>query len=384
MLAPLFNSEEVRIVRNSERSQSTLSDDEHLRLAADWLLTAQRAAGGGGYARLYCLVRRRWDKPYIETTGYIIPTMLQAADHVRDERYRDSAFRAGRWLLSVQNADGSFDEIDKDVPMVFDTGQCLIGLISMARTTGDETYYAAARKAGDWLVAEQEPDGSWARHSYLGRKHTYYTRVAAALIELSDLTREARYAEAGQRFIDWALAQQTANGYFNHANFAAGEPPYLHTMAYVLEGLLHAYAFTRSEPTLRAALRNAARLEQINVGRDTILYSQYDSEFRAVEKSYCTTGLAQWAGVCLTFYGMTENAAYVESASKTLHFLQRNQLQQGANLAGGFTASIPFHGAYMPGMLVNWTNKFFIDALLAYQRHNPATERESELLSARG
>jgi uncharacterized protein YyaL (SSP411 family) len=267
---------------------------------------------------------------------------------------------------------------------VFDTGQCLLGLITLARTTGDDAYYAAAGKAGDWLIAQQETDGSWVRHSYLGRKHTYYTRVAAALIELSDLTRETRYAEAGQRFIDWALAQQTANGYFNHANFAAGEPPYLHTMAYVLEGLLHAYAFTRSEPTLRAALRNAERLEQINVGRDTILYSQYNPEFQVVEKSYCTTGLAQWAGVCLTLYGMTENAAYVESASKTLHFLKRNQLRQGANLAGGFTASIPFYGAYVPGMLVNWTNKFFIDALLAHQRHTLARERERELLSAQG
>src|SRR5512132_456037 len=250
ILAPLVNPEEVRIVRNAEHSQSTLPDDDHLRLAADWLLTAQRAAGGGGYARLYCLVRRRWDKAYIETTGYIIPTLLRAADHASDERYRDSAFRAGWWLLSVQNADGSFNDIDRNVPMAFDTGQCLIGLTTLARTTGDAAYDAAARNTGDWLIAQQEPDGSWVRHSYLGRKHTYYTRVAAALIELSDLTLDTRHAEAGRRSIDWALAQQTANGYFDAANFAAGEPSYLHTMGYVLEGLLHAYTFTSSELTL--------------------------------------------------------------------------------------------------------------------------------------
>ena len=381
ILAPLLNPEEVRLVRNAERSRSVLPDAEHLRLAADWLLNAQRAAGGGGYARLYCLVRRRWDQAYIETTGYIIPTMLQAADHVSDERYRDSACRAARWLLSVQNPDGSFNDIDKGVSMVFDTGQCLLGLNTLARTTGDEAYYAAACKAGDWLVAQQEPDGSWVRHSYLGRKHTYYTRVAAALIELADLTRKPRYAEAGQRFLDWALTQQTPNGYFNHANFANGEPPYLHTMAYVLEGLLHAWTFTRSAPMLQAALRYAERLKQINIGRDTILYSQYDSEFRAVEKTFCTTGLAQWAGVCLTLYDITDDAVYLESASKTLHFLKRNQIRHGANLTGGFTASIPFYGAYVPGMLTNWTNKFFIDALMAHQRHSLSPEPKGELLS---
>ena len=347
-------------------------------------MVVDRPTGGRGRRLRAALLPRQadWDKAYIETTGYIIPTLLRAADHASDERYRDSAFRAGRWLLSVQNADGSFNDIDRNVPMVFDTGQCLIGLTTLARTTGDEAYHAAARKTGEWLIAQQEPDGSWVRHSYLGRKHTYYTRVAAALIELSDLTLDTRHAEAGRRSIDWALAQQTANGYFDAANFAAGEPPYLHTMAYVLEGLLHAYTFTRSELTLQAALRYAERLKEINVSRDDILYSRYDPEFRAVEKSFCTAGLAQWSGICLTLYDITEDVVYLDIARKTLNFLERHQIRQGLNLTGGFTASIPFYGAYVPGMLTNWTNKFFIDAVMAHQRHSLLSEPEPELLSA--
>src|SRR5512132_3322371 len=67
---------------------------------------------------------------------------LRMADAVwvveRGNGERVRAIRAGRWLLSVQNADGSFNDIDRNVPMVFDTGQCLIGLTTLARTTGDE------------------------------------------------------------------------------------------------------------------------------------------------------------------------------------------------------------------------------------------------------
>ena len=56
-------------------------------------------------------------------------------------------------------------------------------------------------------------------------------------------------------------------------------------MAYVLEGLLHAYTFTRSELTLQAALRYAERLKEINVSRDDILYSRYDPEFRRSKRA---------------------------------------------------------------------------------------------------
>jgi len=49
------------------------AEEAHVRSAVAWLGAAQRASGGGGFAHSYHLLRG-WERPYPETTGYILPT----------------------------------------------------------------------------------------------------------------------------------------------------------------------------------------------------------------------------------------------------------------------------------------------------------------------
>src|SRR5439155_408815 len=57
----------------------------HLLAALEWLERAQDATGAGGFARGYSLAwspyfkSRGWQPAYPETTGYIIPTLYEAA-----------------------------------------------------------------------------------------------------------------------------------------------------------------------------------------------------------------------------------------------------------------------------------------------------------------
>src|SRR3954453_2521726 len=106
------------------RNQEILSTREHLQLCADWLLYSQSALDSGGYAASYSLITGL-RHAYIETTGYIIPTMFDLSVALEDLRCRQSALLAGEWLLTVQQADGSFTDIDEGKPQVFDTGQVL-------------------------------------------------------------------------------------------------------------------------------------------------------------------------------------------------------------------------------------------------------------------
>jgi prenyltransferase/squalene oxidase-like repeat protein len=101
----------------------------------DWVLSQQQPNGSflgwaGGPA-------------YPEITGYIIPTLLQWGQI-------DAANRAADWLVSVQNADGSFNSFD-DEPYVFDTGACWEGLIATGRLD-------AAQRAKDWLWEQSFPE----------------------------------------------------------------------------------------------------------------------------------------------------------------------------------------------------------------------------------
>src|SRR5437016_2411009 len=157
-------SEFLRVLL-SMRNQRVLSTREHLQLCAEWLLHSQNVIEEGGYVASYSLVTGL-RCAYIETTGYIIPTMFDLAVRLSDVRCRESASRAGEWLLSVQQADGSFTDIDHFQAQVFDTGQVMLGLQRIYLETKDERFLEAVSRASAWLVSAQDADGSWTTAGY--------------------------------------------------------------------------------------------------------------------------------------------------------------------------------------------------------------------------
>ena len=106
---------------------NSISDRESLIKAADWLINSQNKNNDSGYSRKYSLCSD-WDKSYIETSGYIIPSMYLTGIYLDNNKYIESAINASEWLLTVQNKKGFFTDIDEYKAQVFDTGQVLIGL----------------------------------------------------------------------------------------------------------------------------------------------------------------------------------------------------------------------------------------------------------------
>ena len=338
----------------------------HLELAGEWLLWMQNE--DRGYSRKFSFINGR-DKSYIETTGYIIPTLINLGEYLKEEKFTNSALRAGEFLLSVQNADGSFSEIDGGKPFVFDTGQCLIGLNFLYEYTQEEKYLIALKKAAYWLKDVQENDGSWERFAYNQEKHTYYSRVAAAMLKSAKILEDEELEKAALKNIDWVLSNQRNNGFFEYSSFLENTSPFLHTLMYVLEGLLDVYEITKDEKILKAVLKNSEKFKDINLNRDLILCSQYNENFECVNDERCITGLAQWAGVALRIYDITKDEDYKKCAVNTLFYLKAKQLKKSI-MRGGFSASVPFWGRYGSFDFVNWNNKFFIDSLIMYDKLN--------------
>ncbi|WP_201334303.1 MULTISPECIES: methyltransferase domain-containing protein [unclassified Nitratiruptor] len=358
--------------------ETVFDNATHLKIAADWLLFMQNE--DSGYSRKFSFLSGR-DKSYIETTGYIIPSMWRVGEYVKEDSYIKSAKKAGEWLLKVQNEDGSFSEIDYNKPFAFDTGQCLIGLNFLYEKTKDSQYFEAAKKAAYWLANNQEADGRWERVAYNKQPHTYYSRVAAAMYMYGNLANDEEIKKAALKNIEWVLSRQDKNGFFQLSSFLEGVPPFLHTLIYVLEGLLDIYAINRDKKILEAVLKNANRFKEINLHRDLILCSQYDSNFTCVNKERCVTGLAQWAGVAMRLFKITNDEDYKKCAINTLFYLKAKQLKSSI-MQGGFSASIPFWGKYGGFDFVNWTNKFFIDALLEYENLSREIEQENFVKTA--
>lgn len=354
-LADLFNG----------RHGPLFDNRQHMRGAAEWLASAQDAMTDAGISAQFSL-SQGWDVSYPETTGYIVPTFLNYFRLTGQNAWRDRATRMADWLLSIQLSNGAFPLLsDLTTPVVFDTGQVILGLISAFRETGDRQYLDNAAEAARWLVSIQEPTGAWLWHSYRGISHTYHTRVAWALLEVYQELHDDSLCIAARKNLAWAMTQQLGNGWFQNNAFATDQFPSLHTIAYAARGLLEAGRILQQPLYAQAAMKTADAL-LMRQRKDGTLHGEYDQAWRPTVGWTCLAGNAQTAVIWLKLYALSRARAYFEAAKKANTFLKKTQnlTTSDPGVRGGIKGSHPIQGGYMPYAYPNWAAKFFLDALM--------------------
>ncbi|HKC46051.1 MAG TPA: hypothetical protein VKB63_00515 [Gemmatimonadales bacterium] len=376
---------------------------DHLSATVDWLKEAQDSQRDGGVSALYSLARG-WHSSYPETTGYIIPTMLNVWEALADEGCYERSVAMAQWLLGLQYADGAFpgDRVGRSSgPSVFNTGQILFGLIRIYQVTRESRYLDAAHRAGRWLVSVQDPDGAWRASDYLGKTHTYNTRTAWPLLLLHQETQDPELLRAGEANVRWAVTRADETGFFSHCAFDPQDnghgyglgaslaailltrnwPAFytkasLHAIAYAIQGLLES-AWILQDDVAEATARRAARVlgDHVLAGK---LAGWYGPGWKPEARSSCLTGVAQ---MCVVWLRMAERHDERASAAAdaALRFLCDSQNIRSTNPAirGALAGSRPFYGLYHPFRYPNWAAKFWADALLL----SLALKSQPELLS---
>ena len=138
----------------------------HTQATIEWLTRAHDRSNGGGVSYGFSL-RGGWLPAYRETTGYILTTFYRAAYSLQRPDLADRATQMARWLVSVQNADGSFSNPKYGHEgIVFDTAQDLFGLVAAWENTREEAFLHAARRAGGWLIQVADADGVWTQFEH--------------------------------------------------------------------------------------------------------------------------------------------------------------------------------------------------------------------------
>lgn len=344
-----------------------LQVNRHLVAAIDWVERAYAATGDGGISKGFDLLRNRWAPSYPETTGYTIPTLLNAAVALDRPELRALALSLADYLLKNTTPEGGVAHwaSSTSYPIVFDTGQVMFGWLAAFDASGDERYLQAAVRAGDWLVSLQHPSGSWKDYQHLDVEKVIDTRVAWALIELHQHTNQNAYQQAAVRNLEWALQSQDADGWFRHCVFVEGEDPFTHTLAYTAEGLFECGCLLNEVRYIEAARLTADALltRQHPDGR---LPSTYSSAWRETSRSSCLTGNCQMSCLWLRFYETSGNRTYYDAAKKAIMFVARTQnlTTSNPNIRGAIAGSYPIYGRYERFKYPNWAAKFFIDALL--------------------
>jgi len=353
-----------------------------LSAAIDWIGLAHLRSGNGGISKGYNAVRGGWYPSYPETTGYTIPTLLNAAKVLNRPELGEMALSLADYLLETTTDQGGAAHWSsaKAEPIVFDTGQVMFGWLAAYQASGEDRYMGKATRAGDWLLSIQEQSGAWKKHQHLGVEKVIDTRVAWALIELYRHVQRDAYRLAAVRNLDWAVRQQDADGWFRRCAFREGEDPFTHTLAYTAEGLFECGCLLREERYIKNAQLTAdALMAHQRPGGG--LSATFGPGWRETSRSSCLTGDCQMGRLWLRFAGHSGIKTYSIAAEKAITFVARTQVVNSAdpNVRGAIAGSYPVWGKYERFKYPNWAAKFFVDALLAL---NEAEQTEAFSLYA--
>lgn len=347
------------------RLSPDLGNPQHMRYAAQWIAAAQASTLDGGVSLAYSL-KNGWRPSYPETTGYIIPTLFNYSHLTGDDAWWDRAVSMADWLLTVQLSDGAFGHpSDLSRPIVFDTGQIVFGFLAAFRETNGEQYRDAAAKAACWLAAVQDPSGCWQKHTYGGTGRVYHARVAWALAEASKVLQDDDLLGAACQNLDWTVAQQRPNGWFENNTFPDETYPTLHTIAYATRALLEAGLLLHKSEYLEAAAL-AAKALLLTQRTNGALPGAFNHEWQSMARWSCLSGNAQTAIIWFKEYKRTGNPTFLEAGKRATTFLKATQVihTRLAGTLGGIKGSHPIQSQYMPFSYPNWAAKFFLDALM--------------------
>jgi malonyl-CoA O-methyltransferase len=284
------------------------------------------------------IVHSRSPVCYPEVTGYFVPTLLQLGE-------RGLAAQFGRWLATIQNADGSFSGPGGGPGFAFDTGQVLRGWVALLPSLPE--LEGPLRRACDWLIATSDPangrlkvptpGGAWSLGARGEVNEGIHLYVLAPLRAAARALGEKRY----EQFVDKSLRY-----YLRHANLTdfRQRNALTHFFAYIQEALVE----LDCEDHARRGMAAAAVHQQDNGA----VPGYADVSW------VCSTGLAQLA---MVWYHLGET----DRAERALQFLQLLQ-----NPGGGFFGSYGPGADYFPDAEIAWAVKYAIEACqLQITRH---------------
>lgn len=347
-----------------------------VRESTNWLIRAQHTPGktDNGVSRHYSLVSG-WGPSYPETSGYIVPTLLDQHRATGDAETLKVAIEILDWFLDIQFPDGGFQggtiDATHKVPVTFNTGQILLGLAAAAEMGLGGRYNKAMHQAAIWLRDSQDDDGAWRRHPTpfaAGGDKAYETHVAWGLLEAARIAPKEGYAQSALRNIHWALTCQLDNGWFENCCLNQPRIPLTHTIGYVVRGLLEGWRYTEDPALLKRACITLDAV--INcVDSDGRLPGRLDVNWQPAANWVCLTGSSQLAHCLLMVHEATGRKGYLDTAQLLNSFVRRTISIDGSdNIRGAVKGSFPVDGEYGRFEYLNWAAKFTIDANMLEQK----------------
>jgi squalene-hopene/tetraprenyl-beta-curcumene cyclase len=202
-------------------------DHEAMIRAADWLLGEQILGRGDWAIRRPSLPPGGWafefanvNYPDIDDTAEVV-LALRAVAHPDRARVERAIELGAQWLMGMQSSDGGWGAFDADNcrRVIRDLPFCDFGEV-IDPPSADVTAHAvemlaalgradghSARRGVDWLLASQEPEGSW--FGRWGVNHVYGTGAVVPALIAAGVSRDD---DVIRRAVAWLERQQNEEG----------------------------------------------------------------------------------------------------------------------------------------------------------------------------
>ncbi|HTB05532.1 MAG TPA: hypothetical protein VK806_01180 [Bacteroidia bacterium] len=353
----------------SDKTYNEEERSEALTKAVNWLLHSQNSMSDDGFGSYHII--NKWTTSYVETSGYIIPTLLKYAKKEQKNDIIKKLIASGDWLVSIQKPSGGWQGeciADNRPEVVFNTGQVIRGLLDIYLYTNDKKYLESATRSCDWLCSIQENEGYWKKFAFRGVPRVYDSYVDAPLLQTYKITKNELYKEKARKNLHWIIDnKQLENGWFEDCDntIKRNDRPILHTISYTIDGLLDCGLLLNDKRIIDAATKSADKLFEL-FSKNKYLNGRYDRNWEGSESIICT-GSAQIAIIWIKLFKLTKNIQYLNAAMKMndiLILIQDRSVKESLNTLGAMPGSYPIWGRYEPFSFPNWATKYFADSLL--------------------
>ncbi len=193
--------------------------EQEIRRWGDWTVKNCKGRPGG-----WAFEFRNPYYPDVDDTAQVLLSFYEVYGGVssQPEKPRGAFQRALDWMLTMQNKDGGWSSFDKDnnrTPLthfpfadhnaMLDPSACDITgrILELLGKIGTPKDHPAVRRALDFLLENQDPDGTW--FGRWGVNYIYGTWLALrGLRAIGEPMDSLRYQRAGR----WLISRQNSNG----------------------------------------------------------------------------------------------------------------------------------------------------------------------------
>lgn len=341
----------------------------------EWLKNATAVHQEGGISSHYNLITKKYLPPFPETTGYLIPTLVEIESAIENSGALELARQGADWLIKRQREDGSIrcnldlnTDLNRgpDIVTAFDCGAILRGFIAIYSATKEEKYCVAAESLSQFLQRSQQ-SGAWPDLTFFDYFGSHNSLVGYSLILAGETFNNPSLRASGIATLERIRSQIEPNGFIRQCQFHNAQKDdvaFLHPLAYTVEGYLKTSLLLKDDSYLNLVTGTIHALWREFELRQSLLASHYDFKWRRNSHYSAFTANAQVAEILFRVGDTWDDLRFTSSALKMTELL-RTQIDihhSNVGIRGGCPGSFPIYGDYDVFAMNNWGAKYFLDA----------------------